>query len=221
MFCAIVIFVVTCSVQADPITWETSTGGNGHSYEFVHVAGGITWTDASLAAQTLGGHLATVTSEAENEFIFGLIENDGSAWKTVGQDTRGPWLGGFQTEAQAEPDEWLWVTGEDFSYSNWALSADGTQQPFDRPVNEDWLHFLAPGQGTRASTWNDLLNDGGNPSDMPTGFIVEHDQVQVVPEPSSLAVLSGIVLCMFWVGRRKRFQDSHREGGRRAGDSTP
>ena len=41
-------------------------------------------TDASATATAMGGYLATVTSMAENAFVFQLVENDTQYWRAVG-----------------------------------------------------------------------------------------------------------------------------------------
>ena len=43
---------------------------NGHSY--YRSTGSMFWTDARQACLNMGGHLVTVTTAAENSFIFGL-----------------------------------------------------------------------------------------------------------------------------------------------------
>ena len=43
---------------------------NGHSY--YRSTGSMFWTDARQACLNMGGHLVTVTSSAENSFIFGI-----------------------------------------------------------------------------------------------------------------------------------------------------
>jgi hypothetical protein len=72
----------------------------------------LTWTGAKTAAEALGGHLATITSAAENAFVFGLGEATGGGFYYA--------LGGFQPPGSPEPaGNWQWVTGEPFSYTNW------------------------------------------------------------------------------------------------------
>jgi len=44
---------------------------------------GITWVDANNLAEQNGGHLATITSQNENDFVFSLI-NDGQYWNGSG-----------------------------------------------------------------------------------------------------------------------------------------
>jgi hypothetical protein len=172
--------------QAAPIQWAVASGGNGHYYRAVLVPDGISWPNAAAAAQAAGGYLATINSAEENAFVFNLIDNS-IYWKTVGDDTRGPWLGGFQPVGSAEPDGgWSWITGEPFAYTNWA---PGEPNNF---FAEDNLHFLAKGMDNVASTWNDLAADTGGLN--PVGYIVES-----VPEPSGLilSLIAGFgVRCM-------------------------
>ena len=111
--------------------------GNSHYYELVN-APNLSWTDARAAAEAAGGHLATITSLAENEFIY----------NTLGVGNRPLWLGGFQPPDFVEPpfdDGWQWVTGELFSYTNWA-GGEPNNTTLD---NEDSLVFWTAG------TWND------------------------------------------------------------------
>jgi len=68
-----------------------------------------------------GGHLATITSEAENAFIYGLASNNIALWHSLPNGcVLGPWLGGTQPTGSSEPGGgWRWVTGETWSYTNW------------------------------------------------------------------------------------------------------
>ena len=71
------------------------------------------WTNAEAAAQAsvfLGanGHLATVTSQQENDFLIGLVSSPGAGFL-------GAWMGGKAPEG--------WLTGPEngnaFTYTNW------------------------------------------------------------------------------------------------------
>jgi len=73
---------------------------NGHSY--YRSTGSAFWTDAKNACANMGGHLVTVTTSAENSFIFGI-------WPSG-------WIG--LTDEVTE-GVWRWVTGEAYSYSSW------------------------------------------------------------------------------------------------------
>ena len=55
------------------VQWDVSSGGNGHWYKPVPGFPGITWTLTNELAQAEGGYLATITSAAENAFVFSLV----------------------------------------------------------------------------------------------------------------------------------------------------
>jgi len=87
------LVVATSAAIATPVQWTTASGGNGHWYDIARVSGQLWWDDARLAAQGasylgLPGHLATITSEAEDTFLAG-------SGLLSGLSTPGPWLGGF------------------------------------------------------------------------------------------------------------------------------
>src|SRR5947207_11676615 len=54
--------------------WEKSAGGNGHWYKAVLLPTGVTWEEASALALREGGYLATPLSEAEDRFVFSLVD---------------------------------------------------------------------------------------------------------------------------------------------------
>ena len=143
------------------VEWPIVQGGNGHFYELVPAAGGITWGNANTAATNSGGYLATITSAEENDFVFNLADQYPIAW----YGGYGPWLGGLQPSGASEPaGGWSWVTGEAFGYQNWTPGQPNNNQ------NEDRIQF--GGQATRSSTWNDV---GQNTVKFTLGFVVEYD----------------------------------------------
>ncbi len=128
---------------------------NGHYYQLVNNTG-ITWTDAKTAAEAfvfsgLNGHLATITSQSENNFVAGLSQNDFRAW--IG-------LSDVTTEGNYE-----WITDEPFSYSNWAHN-----EPYGG--YENYIEFFASND-----KWNDNLNYNG----LITGYIVEYSSPDINP----------------------------------------
>lgn len=133
--------------------WELPIG-NGHSYELFVVPTGLTWLEAKLAAETSGGYLATITTSAENDFVFNLVKDVPNAWflDSFG-DTMGPWLGGRQRVNSREPDGgWEWVSGEAWTYTNWAYG--GPNNSYGGGA-EDSLLFLGRGS-ERGREWNDF-----------------------------------------------------------------
>jgi hypothetical protein len=124
-------------LTAQPVVWP----GNGHTYEAIVVSGGITWPAAQQAAMTAGGHLASITSAAENSFVFSLL-SDPLCW----YGGSGLWIGGIQPPGSPEPaGGWQWSTGEPFSYSNW-----GAAEP-NNAGGEDRIHYWQ-----NSAQWNDL-----------------------------------------------------------------
>lgn len=162
------------STHAQWVEWKVSDGGNGHLYMAVPGSSGLTWNVADQLAQAQGGYLATITSQAENAFVFSLIN---SPQFFTSYNGSGPAIGGYQPAGSSEPDGgWAWVTGEAWGYSNWWPS-----QPDNGFGNENRLEFFSGtlGSSTPAATWNDLNENDGNIG----GYVVE-----LVPEPNSLAL---------------------------------
>jgi hypothetical protein len=141
-------------VFAKPVQWKKSEGGNNHFYEAVLVPDGIDWVEAHLAvtARGCGWHLATITSQAEDEFVFGLIANKDEFFVPDYEPVHGPWLGGFQRNSTEEPDgQWRWVTSEAFEYTNW-----GAGEP-NNSDSEDFLHYKRVNFGLGDQpAWNDV-----------------------------------------------------------------
>ena len=107
----------------------------GHRYEIVPWTQG--WTAAKADAEARGGHLATITSEAECSAIYELF----------GNDLLGCWLGG--TDA-GEEGAWRWVTGEKWGYTRWADT-----EPDNYQENQ---HYLAIHPDYNRQ-WDDLANN--------------------------------------------------------------
>jgi len=100
---------------------------NGHSY--YRSTTSATWTAAKTACTNMGGHLVTITSAAENNFVF-------NTWPSG-------WIG-FTDEVVE--GQWRWVTGESVTYTNW----NGGEP--NNAGNEDYAQFVSGGR------WNDLPN---------------------------------------------------------------
>jgi hypothetical protein len=101
----------------------------------------LTWAAAKAACEALGAHLATIGSEAENEFVWALLEDE-------------VWLGAAdgKSEGDEEPGTYTWVTGEPMSYVNWTEgqpNAVGTDCPGDDDCYEHCAFAWQEGE------WND------------------------------------------------------------------
>ena len=157
------------SAMANPVQWTAATGGNDHWYEVVDVdCCSFSWDRARAAAsdpcfQGLRGHLVTVTSQAETDFLV----------SSFGASMSNKWMGGFQTPPGPEVDpaaDWEWITGETWSYTNW-----GGNEPSNSGGDENYLEFR---DNPNPGDWNDDKLDG-----FTVGYVIEYegdcDPVQV------------------------------------------
>jgi hypothetical protein len=148
-------------------------------------SGGIVWQGANAAAQAtsfmgLTGHLATITSGEETQFILNNFPHALQGhW----------WLGGYQDTTAAGTREpaggWHWVTGEPWAFTNWEVA-----EPDNLNGSEDRLHLLNDGR------WNDAAR-----SYSLGGYVVEYDtpaaygapavaMVEIIPAPVSGGLLT-------------------------------
>jgi len=80
----------------------------------------------------VGGHLATITSREEHEFVINLSK------------TKDCWVGATDEGSEGQ---WRWVTGEPFEYTEWM----DANQPDNTRGTQHYLRFTAAG-------WDDDSN---------------------------------------------------------------
>jgi hypothetical protein len=168
---------------ADPVLF------GGHFYEVVK-HNNISWSDAKAAAEGktyLGvqGHLATLTSAAEDDFVNGLRVSAGLSRPEA-------WIGGSQPAGElGAGDNWSWVNGEGAipgmssasPYANWQ-----TSEPNDNYGAGSEQH-MALGLGNNPG-WNDegsLGNIGGYIIEYSTGTSAPVADCQKLPLGCPLA----------------------------------
>jgi hypothetical protein len=125
------------------IVWS----GNGHRYEVVVVPRGLSWDQARVLATQLGGHLATLGTQAENDFVMTWLRGHPEAFN---RSDVGPWLGGLQpnpTPAEEPAGGWEWIDGTPWTFTAWH---DG--QPDNSGGAEN---YLAAFNRNDAYGWND------------------------------------------------------------------
>lgn len=188
---------------AQPVQWTVANGGNGHWYQYVpsiSIFQSISFATAQAAAQSsthmgLQGYLATVTSQAEQDFInnsFGFLLGFGASGTA--------WLGASDAAVEGE---WRWLGGPEagqlLGYTNWRASQPVNAPGFD---NYDLLALNINAQSPPTSYgWVSLT-----PTDGALGYIVEYGngRMSTVPEPATNALLAAGLAAMAVVMRRKR-----------------
>ena len=136
---AVTLCAVSTAHGQAAVQWKVADGGNGHWYQRVARQSRSWSTLRGLAAQE-GGHLATLTSPAEKSFLVTNIVAGNFCF-----------IGGFQSSTGAEPaGDWQWVTGEAFTWTNWA---GGEPNNYPPSVDEDVMAIWGDG------LWADVNED--------------------------------------------------------------
>ena len=124
-----------------------------------------TWDDAKVSAESNDGHLATITSESEQSIIDELISYGA---------LDDYYIGAYRVEPETDGNAWAWVTGEEFSFTNW-----NSGEPNNVGLSEDYVGIWKPYPG-----WNDYPN-------IAHGYIEEYDLTQ--EEAENPNILVGII----------------------------
>lgn len=136
------------------IDTKTKSGTfNGNTYMYVDYAD--SWNSAKEWCERRGGHLATITSEEENSFLYNLLQSI---------NVQNAYFGFTDEETEGV---WKWVTGEESDYTNWS----------DGEPNNDWLseNYATFFYSCPNGTWND--GDFGNFTEGGSAFICEWDEI--------------------------------------------
>ncbi len=123
---------------------------------------GYIWEDVEALCESYGGHLLTITSAEERDFVKELLK-DGT------KSTY--WLGATDVETEGD---FRWVTGEEWDFTDWAPLEPNNDGAEDYVEIETWSDYR----------WNDGERDGdyGMFSKSNHGFVCEweSDAVNVV-----------------------------------------
>jgi len=137
---------------------------NGNSYYLLGIG---SWTDSQERAVQLGGNLATINDQSENEWV--CTEFDSAL---VNSGAKGFWIG---INDVAQEGDFVWASGESVTYTNWAPS---------QPSHEDYGHIWgSTAVGREICKWNDISNFR---NDFPMQGVVEVDIEKV---PVSLEII--------------------------------
>lgn len=180
----LLIFSFLGVANAAPIQWQV----NGHYYDRINFGENnktANWDVAKAAAEAMNGYLVTLTSADEAAFVSSNLDESGC------------WLGGYQESGASAPNQnWAWVTGEAWSYTNWEANnpddLDGVENG-----DEDILQFVWGNDVSWAGYWNDASATSTTYS-----YIIEYD-TNPVPIPGAVWLLGSGLLGLVAVRRRK------------------
>lgn len=196
----VVLLVLTVSLRSRAqnwIQWPRSDGGNDHYFALTTCA--TNWDAAQKQAASWGGHLATITSAQEQNFInrtflagkfehrplwIGLVDRSGP-----GTFTR-KWRMIFGTPT----NRFKWVTGEPLSYTFWKPGEPNNTPPGEYYVTVNWEY--SDNRGPKGD-WNDTPLNGtigyGGSTSGPYFGIVERDTDPSIPSRSKFSTYALVI----------------------------
>ncbi|EEF59026.1 C-type lectin domain-containing protein [Pedosphaera parvula] len=156
-------FTLVHLAAADPISQRTTNSSNNHIYILLNAS---TWTDAEAEAVALGGHLATIRNQAEEDWIFHTFGSYDNTQRLL-------WIGLSDRDRKSH---FTWSSGESVSYTAWAPG-----EPNNVGSGEDYAAIFYPNHSQR-NKWNDWDNRTSDPIGLPMNGVVE-----IIPPPPILA----------------------------------
>lgn len=134
-----------------------------HSYELYNDL--LTWEEAKAKCEELGGHLVTINSQEEQIAIEEALR----------KGVRGNYYLGGKTEK----NQYVWITGEAFTYSNWAVNEPNNY------VGEQGYYVIKKS----TNKWDDVNKL------QKYGFICEYEPDAVIPTDKP----DGTIPNGFWI----------------------
>ena len=227
--CAL-LCAASLSAATPAFAWMTEPArnpDNGHYYAFFNGADGDRLSRpampfatalsraASMSHFGVPGHLATITSQAEQDFILQVFKELRNSQFTIFNENF--WIAGSDAAVEGE---WRWVAGPEAGQLFWQGKADGlaldyqswltrtngsTREPNNSPSyfnrdGEDYLALIFQESERLPSYWNDVVGFEDNSRSSPRFGLVEFS---VIPEPSSAALIASAGLMLVAACRRR------------------
>ena len=168
---ATVFVVFPAQADASTMTKVGTLYYKSSKYQLIANERGYDFAKAKKYCEKLGGHLATITSDDENEALYDFIHSLGyeNAY--------------FVYTDEAHEGKWKWVTGESSRYSNWAYG-----EPNNESGREHYgmFYYKSP-----QYTWNDGGFNTINSGIDETAFICEWD-IEVVSKNTTSVKLKWV-----------------------------
>lgn len=149
------------------VTVRISASQAFKSHTYQAVSGDFTWHQAKTDAEARGGHLATITSQAEFDYVLslGVLPSDSY------------FLGATD---EAQEGVWVWLTGEPWEYSAWSPN---------EPNNQGLENYLVA-SASSSHRWNDW----GRADSSVSHYILEIDQCSPHKAQATAQWVNGFVV---------------------------
>jgi len=123
---------------------------NGHTYYLISENN---WTGAAAEALSLGGYLATINDQGEQDFLW-------NSWKNSLGAGEGLWIG-LERGGHHGENIWVWMNGEPVNFTHWATNDVGPEpnNGFGR-YDENYVNMDS--RFFPAGAWNDVPNNGAD-----------------------------------------------------------
>ena len=158
------------------------TNYNGHSY--YRSTGSMTWTNAKAACENMGGHLATISNSAENNFLFNTWP---SGWIGLYQDK----TGAFYSEPNGG---WRWTENDIDDYVHNYDSKNYTTTLVDNVGSANAVMYNGPTHTTMGGNYvqfdgtNDYAITGNLASSFPNAQTTQTLQLLCYPQSTGILV---------------------------------
>ncbi|WP_019680070.1 VWA domain-containing protein [Ruminococcus flavefaciens] len=130
------VLPVHAFAEGESGTVQENNNESGHRYQLFDES--KSWTDAEAYCESLGGHLVTITSADEQDYIINEL---------LPMGTQMTYFIGLSRDTST--NDWNWVTGEEFDYANWDEGEPNS-------TDENYVHMYS-GMGN-VGTWNNTYN---------------------------------------------------------------
>jgi hypothetical protein len=167
---------VTTTVNSAVAELTNVKSYNGHSYKLFDIS--MDWSSAQAYCEELGGHLVTINSSDEQQFVSSIASE--STKKNV-------WLGATKNDN----GKFSWITGETAQFSNWG---SGEPSNYDGSENAVMMYTYS-NSVVNLGEWNDIAETGGTVSGFKLddiGFICEWDNGTNDNENNATATLGSV-----------------------------
>lgn len=172
-------FAGRSDAQYGGLTQWTGLGANGHWYAITEAADDF--RVLQVFAESLGGTLVSITSAAENQFVYSNFVSLGTCapvWCSPAT-----FYIGFVRASQGGPFEWL--TGEPVTFTSW-----NEGEP-NNSGDERVTHMFSK-DGGQTALWNDISYTSN-----PMRAVIEWEQnPTVVPEPATFVLVASGMLAL-------------------------